>query len=425
MSESTSLALCEIVRGFGDRVRLLVDDFGESVLAKRQGIKGYPLVFVGEEFVVGPRDLGPGGKYNRRDHDDYRERFRRDLTEHLDRALESLSQSNRDGVARENHSERKEGDVARATARVREDLDGLKRALEDRVSGAEAAKVSSFLERVKSLLDEGWVLAALSECRKERISFSGFLFRRRRGEAVTSESFPELAKEIESLLRERDNVEVKTPFESSRSLAALRALGEVSLGAAWPYYRAAVGAAESMGSRAGVYYFGMALGSLEFADFIGGFEWRHEKPIRPPLRLREALDELEREMMELYRPQDLSEDGDRAVRKTTTRIKESLDLYGRGFEQGAWLKYLEGVEAIGHLRVTRREDIEGSRLSLFLKEAEERLARMSGDGSLGRIFWEKASFVLNRDGEEESDVLRARIVLEDVLPAFFRMAGVN
>lgn len=53
----------EIVKGYGDRVRYSVQDFGASPLADRFGIDKYPAIFVDDALVAIPEDFYAwGGK---------------------------------------------------------------------------------------------------------------------------------------------------------------------------------------------------------------------------------------------------------------------------------------------------------------------------------------------------------------------------
>jgi thiol-disulfide isomerase/thioredoxin len=51
-----------VVRGFGGKVRFVSENYGDSELAKRFGVKRYPAIFVDDVLVATPKDFGFYGK---------------------------------------------------------------------------------------------------------------------------------------------------------------------------------------------------------------------------------------------------------------------------------------------------------------------------------------------------------------------------
>ena len=50
------------MKGFGGRARFVVENYGESELARRFGVKRYPAIFVDDLLVATPKDFGFYGK---------------------------------------------------------------------------------------------------------------------------------------------------------------------------------------------------------------------------------------------------------------------------------------------------------------------------------------------------------------------------
>jgi thiol-disulfide isomerase/thioredoxin len=84
-----------VVRGFGGRVLLSVENYGDSALAKRFGVTRYPAVFVDDILVAKPKDFGFYGKGEGSGDGRYtpwrepasHEKFRADLTRIVERVL--------------------------------------------------------------------------------------------------------------------------------------------------------------------------------------------------------------------------------------------------------------------------------------------------------------------------------------------------
>jgi len=80
---------------FGGQVRFVVENYGDSSLAKRFGVTRYPAIFVGDALVATPKDFGFYGKgegggegrYAPIKSADSQNRFRADLTRVISLAL--------------------------------------------------------------------------------------------------------------------------------------------------------------------------------------------------------------------------------------------------------------------------------------------------------------------------------------------------
>ena len=76
-----------MVRGFGGAARFVVENYGDSALARRFGVKRYPAIFVDDVLVATPKDFGfygrgegePAGRYAPLRSAASHERFRADL----------------------------------------------------------------------------------------------------------------------------------------------------------------------------------------------------------------------------------------------------------------------------------------------------------------------------------------------------------
>lgn len=52
----------DIAKEFGSRVKVSVEEYGDSPMAKRFGVRRYPVVFVDDVLFARPKDFGFGGK---------------------------------------------------------------------------------------------------------------------------------------------------------------------------------------------------------------------------------------------------------------------------------------------------------------------------------------------------------------------------
>ena len=90
-----------MVHGFGDKAEFVEENFSESVLARKFGIKFYPAVFVNEVLIAKPSDFfgNTTGRYIPWREPKNQEKFRADLTRMIEIAMADGSELAKQGVA--------------------------------------------------------------------------------------------------------------------------------------------------------------------------------------------------------------------------------------------------------------------------------------------------------------------------------------
>ncbi|MBK5257358.1 MAG: TlpA family protein disulfide reductase [Vicinamibacteria bacterium] len=90
-----------VVRGYGAKAEFVEENFSESALAKKFGIKFYPAVFVDEVLIAKPSDFfgNKTGRYIPWREPKNQEKFRADLTRMIDIAMRDRGELVRLGVA--------------------------------------------------------------------------------------------------------------------------------------------------------------------------------------------------------------------------------------------------------------------------------------------------------------------------------------
>ena len=116
-----------MAKSFGGKVGFVVENYGESALARRHGVTRYPAIFVDDVLVATPKDFGfygkgegeGGGRYAPLKSAESHEKFRADLTRMVDLVL-----SGRKDAARAQAASPDGAGVARLPAFTLRDLDG-------------------------------------------------------------------------------------------------------------------------------------------------------------------------------------------------------------------------------------------------------------------------------------------------------------
>ena len=89
-----------MVHGYGDRAEFVEENFSESLLAKKFGIKFYPAVFVNEVLIAKPSDFfgNQTGRYIPWREPKNQEKFRADLTRMIEIAFKGGGELAKQGV---------------------------------------------------------------------------------------------------------------------------------------------------------------------------------------------------------------------------------------------------------------------------------------------------------------------------------------
>lgn len=128
MSDPASLLAQSVVEQFGGKARFVVENYGESSLARRYGVTRYPAIFVDDVLVAKPKDFGFYGKGEGPDEGRYapwiknaasQDRFRADLKKTIDLFLAGKKEA-----ARSRAVSAKDGEIAALPAISLTDLGG-------------------------------------------------------------------------------------------------------------------------------------------------------------------------------------------------------------------------------------------------------------------------------------------------------------
>jgi thiol-disulfide isomerase/thioredoxin len=116
-----------VVREYGGKVRFVVENYGQSELAKRYGVTRYPAIFVDDVLAATPSDFGFYGRAEGKDGGRYaplqslasHERFRSDLEKMVE-----LTLAGKKAEARAHAAHETDGGVASYPEVAFDDIDG-------------------------------------------------------------------------------------------------------------------------------------------------------------------------------------------------------------------------------------------------------------------------------------------------------------
>ncbi len=115
----------EVVQGYGGRVEFVSENWGDSKLADRYGVKKYPAVFVDDILIAGPNDFGwfgATGKYTPWRQQANHEKFKSDLAA----MIELILKGKKADAARGRSSTVEVAEISQIPLLETSDLDGHK-----------------------------------------------------------------------------------------------------------------------------------------------------------------------------------------------------------------------------------------------------------------------------------------------------------
>lgn len=274
-----------------------------------------------------------------------------------------------------------------------------------------AARLSSFVGRVREDVRNGRLYLALEDLSRAREASLAVIAGTRRGRA---EDFDARWK-ADSAALARFTEGAKAWDWTTRS-AAIRALGEDALGKVLPLVAASRPYAAAAGEEAGLYYLAEARSGAEFAQFCRGLEEGSRKaPSLPIESIAGDLRRIQDRTNAAFQPPRSIERHSEFIR-LNAMLKTAGELDAAGFHAGALYEYLQAVQQLAGIE-GRPQPSNGAdpRPELVRRHAE--LANSVRDDSLALLFVERGEAALDRSSDPAARALAA-VTLEDVLPAY-------
>lgn len=315
--------------------------------------------------------------------------------------------------------------VSAAAARLKQTLSTLKIPEDLKSSDDTIKRYSDSLKVVEESLRSGYVYLALFRLDSNWEAVMAFQYCNSKAE-VEKKGLAAFEREWRQSGKQFAEKEKLLASGSSRPLpAAIKALLESSWNQARPYYESSKPYGINSTINSGLYYLGSALADLDFALFCQQLRFESLRPA-PKLRsLEPEIKELETATIEAFR--NVGADTDQGpFYSTSSSLKAAEEMNRAGRFSGALLKYLEASLYFGFINPAPQD---ANRLAALKQQSESlgrRLAAADVDHSIGLIYWERAQVALTRAAEGESveiNLRRASVLLEQVLPRYFKYIG--
>lgn len=313
--------------------------------------------------------------------------------------------------------------VAAEVARARETLAALG------LGEAEAKTFADALDEAEAAARAGHVNYGLYRLLRPRTQLAAFAYQRRSAE-VSRQGAEAFDREWRRLGPELEAKEKRLAGgRAARESSAVGALVEALLTEVRPQYEAGRLYGHNTTWDSGLYYLGAASANLDYALFLrglgltaGGADARRRRPARP---LDAELRRLEAETLRAYRRPGTAAQQPRFNGVNST-LKTAWDLNREQRFAGALLKYLDAARLLAQIEADAAPPPAAAALGEKLSAARARLATPGADHGVGLIFWEMARVALDRaqaGAGQESELRRAGVVLDSVLPRYFEYAS--
>jgi len=284
---------------------------------------------------------------------------------------------------------------------------------------ADAAPEAEALRGAQSALDSGLVLASLYQLQSPFANLAMEQYRNSTTEIKEAEAFE---KEWQRVGKELTAEEASLQEKKLRELpAAVRALVDSRRMQSRTYFESGHLYARETGVPNGLAYNGLAKGLMEFAVWAAGLKFPGHANSSVP-SARSGINELEKEVLQAYNRPGAAEDQLRFNQINST-LKFSGELDRAGKNAAALHQMLSASLLFGGLEAADANPNDASEMRKQSLAIEKRLAGNSSDSSIGEMYWEIAQSELTASASSKTLATgskRAAIILNDVLPRYFR-----
>lgn len=234
---------------------------------------------------------------------------------------------------------------------------------------------------------------------------------------VVQDKLPLLEVEWKKMDDELNGKEKRFLPPAINKLPALaRAIIEASRHRSKPLFQSSILYGKNTNPNQGLYYMGNAQANIDLALFIQNLRFSTKKINLKFVSLENELTQLEREIIESYRTS--APEQQTTYNAINAALKLSQELNERGWFEGAMLKYLDVVSAFGLLKNPSVNSSEIPALKAKIAEKLTELNKSNFDHSIGITYLEIAHGILANENVSETDLKRAKIILETVLPKY-------
>ncbi|HRH45215.1 MAG TPA: hypothetical protein PKY82_26490 [Pyrinomonadaceae bacterium] len=198
--------------------------------------------------------------------------------------------------------------------------------------------------------------------------------------------------------------------------AIVRAIIQASRYRSKPLYQSSILYGKNTNPNQGLYYMGNAQANIDLALWTQNLRFSIKKINLKFDSLEKELAQLEREIIEAYRTSTPEEQT--RYNAINAALKLAQELNERSWFEGATLKYLDVVSAFGLLKNPQVNSNEIPAMKAKLAEKLAALNKSNFDQSIGITYLEIAQGILANEGVSETDLKRAKVILDTVLPKY-------
>jgi hypothetical protein len=269
---------------------------------------------------------------------------------------------------------------------------------------------------LESDLTAGRLYAALYKLQNLWLAVASFDFNEKKS-VVVQDRLPLLEVEWKEVGLELSAKEKRFSPALIDALPALsRGIIEASRHRSRPLYQSSILYAKNTNPNQGLYYMGNARANIDLALFTQNLRFEPKKNSLRFMSLDKELTSLEREIIDAYRGSTPEEQT--RYNALNAALKLAQELNDRGWFEGAALKYFDVLLSFGLLKNPSVNSGEVSTLKAKLSEDLTTLNKGQIDHSLGIAFLQLAGGLLANDPVNESDLKRAKVILDEVLPEY-------
>ncbi len=210
-------------------------------------------------------------------------------------------------------------------------------------------------------------------------------------------------------------------LDSSSPTALAVALSQAVALQALPYGHSALNFARAADTGSGLLYLGVAQFSLDWAFFCREFTSSKPHPVVDDQKVKAEQQSIEDATLQAYQQPGAATSLHSQFIVLNSTLKELRELRDEGWLFGAMDKLLEARLRLTMIQTGSEQPPERPQLAEKSTQWNSRFHASHLDHSIALSYWESAQQILDKTETEAEDLRRAAVLLDEVLPLYFRL----
>ena len=329
------------------------------------------------------------------------------------------------GAQQPSYRERMRAESQANSERFKQELDRLRRLVRPEQAGEQMAgfvqRLLGRLNQAEERLAAGYPNLALRDFgpSRNRLLAVGYQVEQQESGHTSLDALQQEWRRLEPLLKEKQ--QRYRSLNSSSPTALAVALSQAVALQALPYGQSALNYARAADPGSGLLYLGVAQFSLDWAFFCREFTSSKPHPVVDGQKVKAEQQSIEDATLNAYQQPGAATRLHSQFIVLNSTLKELRELLAEGWLFGALDKLLEARLRLTMIQAGSEQPPERPQLTEKSTQWNSRFNASHLDHSIALSYWESAQQILDKTETEAEDLRRAAVLLDELLPLYFRL----